>query len=124
MKNDRALREKLARAGDLRVVIPYPKGPRGGTSQKAMLRGMARRYHIDIDFDRESDYYEDLFYNADLRSIMGHVEEWLDNLVLIVNGQWYAGGSDYAGKWSYDEGFGETYWKNLLDDAISVEICE
>jgi hypothetical protein len=120
MKNNRALREKLAFAREVRIVIPRPKGPRGGESDKAMNRGMWLRYHFDIDIDRRSDYEGHLFYNADLRSIMGAVEDWFgDTISMIIQPRYYA--CKWGDKREYDEEWGETYWKNLLDDAISAK---
>ena len=109
----------MARIGDIIVELPHPKGPRGGTSWKSVRKAIWNKYHIDIDDHSTSDNYGDLFYNQDLRSIMGHVDDWGDPLYLIVSGRYFAG-TDSRGEWQYDEGFGETYWKNLLDDAITV----
>jgi len=73
---------------------------------------------------RDSDYEHHLFYNHDLRSIMGYTEDYDDPMVLEVNPRYYAGGTNYKGEWEYDPGFGETYWKNLLDDAVEVDVEE
>lgn len=35
-----------------------------------------KNFHIDLDIDRNSDYYEDLFWNSDLRSRMGFMLEF------------------------------------------------
>jgi hypothetical protein len=112
----------LAKAGDVLIELPWPKGPRGGTSWKTVKKMLSEKYHIDIDADGKSDNYGDIFYNQDLRSIMGYVEDWGDPFILIIDARFFAGGTDYEGKWKYDEGFGETYWKNMLDDAISAKL--
>jgi len=121
MKNTRKLREKLAFAREVRIVIPRPKGPRGGETDEAMNRTMLRRYHFEIDIDRHSDYEGHIFYNADLRSIMGEVEDWWGgHIVMVVSPRYYA--RQWGPEGAYDEEWGETYWKNLLDDAISAEV--
>lgn len=120
MKNTRKLREKLAFANEVRIVIPRPNGPRGGETDEAMNRGMWRRYHFTIDIDRNSDYEGHIFYNQDLRSIMGTVEEWCgDHILLIVQPRYYA--REWGREGAYDEKWGENYWKNLLDDALSAK---
>jgi hypothetical protein len=120
MKNTRALREKLAFAREVKVVIPRPKGPRGGEGDEAMNRGMFRRYHFYADTDRHSEMEGALFYNQDMRSWMGEVEDFCgDTLVLFVHPRYYA--RQWGKEGAYDEKWGETYWKNLLDDAISAK---
>ena len=122
MKNTRALREKLAFAREVVVTIPRPKGPRGGESDESMNRGMWKRYHFYADTDPKSEYEGHLFYNQDLRSIMGEVEDFCgDTLVLHITPRYYARMWGEEGK--YNEDYGETYWKNLLDDAISAKIA-
>lgn len=122
MKNTRAFRVKMAKIGDIIIELPWPKGPRGGTSWKTVRKMIWKKYHIDIDADNKSDNYGDIFHNQDLRSIMGFVDDWGDPFLLIISGRYFAGGNDYEGKWKYDENYGETYWKNLFDDAITVKV--
>ena len=88
-----------------------------------MNRGMWRRYHFRVDTDPKSDYEGHIFYNQDLRSIMGVTEDWsADTLELVIWPRYYAGA--WGSKRLYDEEWGETYWKNLLDDAISAKVGE
>jgi len=122
MKNTRALRESLAMKNEVIIEVPWPKGPRGGTSIEAMKRGLRARYGLFIDTDPNSEYEGCVFYNGDLRSITGNVIEGLDfggTLLLSISPRWFA--CKWGDKREYDEQYGETYWKNLLNDAISVK---
>lgn len=50
-------------------------------------------YHFEVDTEDESDYFEHIFYNEDLRSIMGLVLEWCP-LTLYLYPQYYASDLD------------------------------
>jgi len=48
----------------------------GITSYRRLKNYMRKKFGIDLDIDPKSDYYEDLFYNSDLRSRMGFMHEF------------------------------------------------
>ena len=68
------------------------------------------RYHFDIDFDFESDEWHGIYYNSDLRSHMGYLDEiGYNEFVLIIWPKYYK------------EGWENTYWKNLMEDCEVLE---
>ena len=83
------------------VEVPYD-----GTSLKG-LKEFLSRYHLDLDIDKESDYFLDLFYNADLRSHCGWSEEFT---FLRIFPEYYA------------KGWEDTYWKKLKDEATDFQV--
>ena len=113
-ENERA---RLASAGDLRVNLP--------AKFNAWDNRRLRRFGLSVN--KWGDDYEGcLFYNADLRSICGHVEEWN---VIVINGQYWARspegftqnkGSHYDG----DESWAGGNWKTLLDMAESITVIQ
>jgi len=65
------------------------------------------KYHLDLELDEESDYDENLFYNSDLRSWCGFMEE-LGVIRLFP---------EY-----YRLGWEDSYYKRLIGDTITLEI--
>ena len=66
-----------------------------------------KEYHFDIEYHEDSDNYEELFYNSDLRSQMGFMEG--ENEARIFP-EFYA------------KGWEDTYWKKLIEDNEIVEV--
>lgn len=83
------------------ITVPYD----GNTLEG--LNKFLKRYHLDLDIDEESEYYEDLFYNADLRSFCGWSEEFNQ---LRMFPKYYA------------QGWEDTYWKKLVDEATDFQV--
>ena len=97
-------KEEYAKAGELEIELK--DGILEG-SDKKMNRTLMERYHLDAELDDTSDEYENLYYNADLRSFSGFIYEFPNVLIL-----W----PEY-----YVPGF-EDYFKRLIKDAIKVEV--
>ncbi len=86
---------------EILITVPYD----GNTLEG--LNKFLKRYHLDLDIDEESDYYEDLFYNADLRSFCGWSEEFNQ---LRMFPEYYA------------EGWEDSYWGRLKSEAIEFKV--
>ncbi len=107
-------RKRLASASELHIALPWPKGVK---TLRGLNKAMMTRYHMEFG----GDGGEELFYNDDLRSLMGFEQGgFADPLDLVVWPNYFAGGTDYSGNWEYDEGFGESYFKKLLTDAAEI----
>jgi len=59
-------------------------------TDKDIQKYMWKKYHIDIDIDSESDNYTEMFYNQDLRSLMGFVWEFDNPLTVVIWPEYYA----------------------------------
>lgn len=71
---------------------------------------MRHRYGIDVNDDPDDTYDGGLFYNGDLRSLMGEVES-LDcrEVRLFLWPQFFAD-------------FFPTHWRRLIDESIELKI--
>jgi len=98
------MKEEYAKAGELQIILK--DGILNG-SDKKINKTLMERYHLDAELDEESDEYENLYYNADLRSLSGFILEFPDTIIL-----W----PEY-----YVPGF-EDYFSRLIEDAESVEV--
>jgi hypothetical protein len=75
---------------------------------------MYQTYHIDIDVDEESDYFENLFFNQDLRSQMGWVMNWCP-LTLYIKPQYFASNLDRP------DDYWTKKWKLLIENSLIME---
>ena len=75
---------------------------------------MYKTYRMDIDFEEESDYFEHIFYNNDLRSEMGTVFGWCP-LVLYLRPKYYESDLDNP------DDFWTKRWRLLIKDSIILE---
>lgn len=71
-------------------------------------------YHFEVDIDEDSDYFERIFYNNDLRSIMGLVLEWCP-LTLYLYPQYYASDLDNP------DDYWTKRWRLLIKNSIILE---
>jgi hypothetical protein len=81
---------------------------------EAVADYMYQTYHIDIEVEEESDYFEHLFYNQDLRSIMGLVLNWCP-LTLLIEPQYFASNLDRP------DDFWTKKWKLLIKNSLIME---
>ena len=81
---------------------------------EAVADYMYQKYHIDIEVDEESDYFENLFYNQDLRSRMGLVLNWCP-LTLWIEPQYFASNLDNP------DDFWTKRWRLLIKDSLIME---
>jgi len=71
-------------------------------------------YHIDVDPDPESDYYLMLYYNNDLRSLMGFLHDWDEvSAYLILWPEYYV---DKDRPW---DSYYNSRWKKLVENSIT-----
>lgn len=90
------------------ISIPHPPA----STLKEIRDFTWKEYHVDIDTCPESNEYMDLFYNWDLRSHMGHVEEHTQqSITLMVDTESYRSG---GGCW-------QEYWEKMLKNATYVK---
>jgi len=75
---------------------------------------MYKTYRIDIDFEEDSDYFEHVFYNNDLRSEMGFVMNWCP-LTLYLHPKYYASDLDNP------DDFWTKRWRLLIKDSLILE---
>lgn len=124
----RADREAVAAWEHVRIVVPEPRRADGKpyVSRRAMATKFEELYGLTIETDPESEYEGHLFYNPDLRSICGEVEEETGTeLVLRVRTTFWLGkwGRKAGEPFAYDEVY-DDYWARLLAHATSVERIE
>lgn len=77
--------------------------PKHVKSFKDLQKYLWEQYHLDADIDPESDHYLELFYNEDLRSICGHVND-IDSIFIT---------SEY-----YEKFHPEQYAKLIADNRV------
>lgn len=127
-KTTRAYRERVAAWEHVRVVVPEPRKPDGSryVSRRAMAVRLRALYGLDTPTHPDDEYQGHLFYNNDLRSICGEIEEE-DGEVLVLRLRT----THWLGRWGRKPGepfqYDATYdapWKRLLEDAESVERAE
>ena len=75
---------------------------------------LEKKYHFYVDVDEDSDMYEQIFYNNDMRSVMGLVLDWCP-LILYLRPQYYA--SDL----NDPDDFWTKRWRLLIEDSIILE---
>lgn len=78
-------------------------------SYKELNKWLKENFNFDIDFDHESDYWEQIFYNADLRSFMGCLTDEI----------YYEGDTTLTVHLllqHYVKGF-ENYWFNIIENS-------
>lgn len=124
----RARRERVAAWEHVRLTVPEPSKPNGESyvSRRAMAARFEALYGLSIDVEPESEYEGHLFYNQDLRSICGEVEEETGSeLVLRVRTTYWLGkwGRKPGEPFAYDEAY-DAYWARLLADAKRIERVE
>ena len=73
-----------------------------------------KTYRMDIEVDEKSDYFEQIFYNSDLRSFMGLVLDWCP-LTLVLHPQYYASNLDDPND------FWTKRWVLLIKNSIILE---
>lgn len=78
---------------EVHLYIHFPKSV---NTWEDMKKYLWNNFHIDWDIDPESDYYEHLFYNSDLRSMMGFL--YGDDFVIFP--QYYVDKDDPSSNWS------------------------
>ena len=100
------------------ISLPYPKGPRGGTCKESIKNAMMNRYHLIKGSGIESE--DALFYNSDLRSQCGCIEEYSPRRIWIRMWPKHYASDCVEGKFVPARGDFATYWKNLLMDADEV----
>lgn len=99
--------DRYAKANRLKIVLPIPENK----TDKQLNRYLMNRYSFYIDLDKDSEYELCLFYNYDLRSLFGNVEEYFTNpIALDISPRYYASG------WE------NTHFKKLMEDSESVKI--
>jgi len=92
---------------NLRLEIGLPN-----LSPKEIEKYMFREFNLDPCLEKELDNYEQLFYNSDLRSICGFIEEWDSiSMTFILFTQ------------AFVKGF-EKEFHRLLDYAKEIEVVE
>jgi hypothetical protein len=117
----------LASSQELHLFVPLSKFTKGGdVSNKAIQKGFANRYGLDIGMDPDADdEYEMLFYNPDMRSQCGMIMDWSDELGIVLWPRYWAGkwGSDSAPFELDDSHYGDNFQK-LINDATEVVIAK
>jgi hypothetical protein len=73
-----------------------------------------KTYRMDIDFEENSDYFEHIFYNSDLRSYMGLVLDWCP-LTLVLHPKYYASNLDDP------DNLWTKRWRLLIKNSIILE---
>lgn len=97
------LKEKYKTQPPRYVVLKTPVDSTG--ELKDICKQTWPAYHIDISYCPESDEYKELFYNYDLRSIMGTVLEYdSESITWSIDTEAYRSG---GGCW-------QEYWEKLL----------
>lgn len=100
--------EVFAQAQELKIQLP----------EKTTKKKLWSRYHLDIgaiececpDDTEECECGDTLFYNSDLRSMCGMLDEDRDPSGLILWPKYYA------------KGWEQTYFKKLIQDALQVTV--
>jgi hypothetical protein len=117
----------LAASQELHLFVPLSKFTKGGdVSNKAIQKGFAQRYGLDIGMDPDAeDEYEMIFYNPDMRSQCGMIMDWGDELGVVLWPRYWAGkwGSDSA-PFELDEGYYGDNFQKLINDASEVVIAK
>lgn len=91
------------------LIIPHPIG---NDDLKKISDYLYSEYHFDTPPEHGYEGYGHLFYNADLRSIMGDVMEWdEDTITCNINASTYVEG---GGCW-------QEYWEKLLEASEITE---
>ena len=78
---------------------------------KDLQKHLWNRYHLDVDLDPESDNYLDVFYNYDLRSFCGWLQDF-DSLSLFP--KYYKEG------WDGPDG----YYTRLVEENRIITVCD
>jgi len=81
------------------------------TTYEELRTYLWKNFHIDIDIDSESDYFEHLFYNSDLRSQMGFM--FPEFGMFVVFPKFYID-KDPSSKWS-------KMWRQLIREATILD---
>lgn len=132
--DDEKLRE-LAQSQELHLSINIPKTVMN-KGNEGLMKFFEKRYGLDLDLhgdtaeDRdESETYEMIYYNPDLRSQCGMYMDdgWGSEgpVVRIVLWPYYwAGGKDYKGEYQFDstEYYGRNF-KKMIQDADRVVVA-
>jgi len=127
--------KELAESRELHVSINIPKTVMN-KGEKELMKFFQKRYGLDLDLHGdsaeerdESETYEQIYYNPDLRS---HCGMYMDDgwgskgpVVRIVLWPYYwAGGKDYKGGYDYDS---KSYYggnfKKMMQDADRVVVA-
>ena len=69
-------------------------------------------FHIDLDTDSESDNYYDLFYNQDLRSMMGFMRDWCN---FVIFPTYYIERDEPSSNWS-------KMWRQLVRQSEVINL--
>jgi hypothetical protein len=103
----------IAKPNEIELVIPIPSS--NARSEKTISRYTWRNYHFEIGDNPDGDDYEQLFYNADLRSQMGLVIEWSPLHVVIWPRY-------YAGDLSNPNDYWTKIWRKLIKNSRIVRV--
>lgn len=87
----------------------------GIDSNRKLKNYLWKKFHIDLDIDSNSEQYEDLFYNADLRSFMGFMFEY--GTFVIFPKYYYSDEDrkDLSSEWS-------KMWRELVRESDIVRL--
>jgi len=107
--------EKWGRIENVHIVLPVESD-----SYEGIARELNKKYGLDLDTDEESDYYENLFYGADLRSICGTLWEVDEGTVSLIMQPRYWAGNWGEGEFTLDTMSYGNNWRKMLADAESV----
>jgi len=83
--------------------------PKNILTYEALQKYLWNEYHIDINICQNSDYFEYLFYNNDLRSYMGKLLNFEDQTAVL-----YILTSFYVPDW-------EEKWEKLIQNSSILE---
>ncbi|MCK5139593.1 MAG: hypothetical protein KAQ85_07120 [Thermodesulfovibrionia bacterium] len=105
------LKEMYKRTPPENIVLKIPHPIESGTL-KEISDYLQKEYHFDTPSESDYEGYGHLFYNADLRSIMGDVLDWdCETITCNINAFTYAEG---GGCW-------QEYWEKLLEASEIIE---